>query len=194
MTIETLEKLCKAMVLLMKPLVEIVIHDRTTDTIFFIDGGLSRRKTGDPSLLNEPIEENLDKIVYEKVGFDGRVIKSISVPIEDKWLICINCDVCVFEKMQELSQYFLNTPSLAPESLFKNDWQERLNKAVHACITQKDWTFNTLNGKQKKEIVHYLYTISAFEQKHAADYIAQTLEMGRATIFNYLKEWKSTAK
>ncbi len=36
----------------------------------------------------------------------------------------------------------------------------------------------------------YLFDIGAFHEKNAADYVANVLNMGRATIFNYLKEFR----
>ena len=184
--------LCNAIVLLMKPLVEIVIHDIKSNTICYIEGELSKRKIGDLSLLEvTETEENIDKIVYPKLSFDGRLIKSISVPLGDQWLVCINCDISVFNQMQILSQQFLKvSPQPTPQSLFKNDWQEKLHIAVHSFLQEKKWDFDHLTGSQKKEVVRHLFALDAFNEKNAADYVATTLNMGRATIFKYLKEWR----
>ncbi len=184
--------LCNALVLLLKPLVEVVIHDLKTGTICYIEGTLSKRKVGDPSLLNaSDIEEHLDLIVYPKINFNGRLVKSISVLLSDELLLCINCDVSIFEQMQSLSKQLLTTTyRTGPESLFKNDWQERLHHSIHAFLTKNDWHFDCLTQAQKKELVHYLFINNAFHEKNAATYVATALSMGRATIFNYLKEWK----
>lgn len=186
--------LCKAIVLLLDPLVEIVIHDLASDTICFIAGQLSKRKIGDASLLNsEELEENLEAITYPKLNFDGRLIKSISVPVNEQYLICINCDVSVFSQMQILSESFLvSQQAKIPESLFKKDWQEKLHSAIHFYLKEKQWNFNELSLKQKKDVVHYLFQKNAFTEKNAADYIANVLGLGRATIFNYLKSWRTT--
>jgi D-arginine utilization repressor len=187
--------LCNAMVLLMKPLVEIVIHDLASGTISYIAGDLSKRKVGDLSLLDlTKLEADLDKIVYPKLNFDGRLIKSISVPLEAPWLVCINCDVSVFSQMHSLSQLFLKVGHTAgPESIFKNDWQDKLHVAVHTFLEGKNWCFENLTSSQKKEVAKHLFTAGAFNEKNAADYVASTLNMGRATIFKFLKEWKKNA-
>ncbi len=193
MEFSTLTQFCNAFILLMKPLVEIVIHDLDAETIAYINGDISMRKVGDPSLLDsQELEENLDRIVYPKLSHDGRLIKSISVPIDKKWLVCINCDVSVFGQMEVITQQFLRMiPEKCPESLFKNDWQERLHVAIHAYLKEKSWNYQYLTGRQKKEVAHHLFQIGAFAEKHAADYVASALNMGRATIFNYLKEWRT---
>jgi predicted transcriptional regulator YheO len=189
--------LCDALVLLLKPLVEIVIHDIESDTICYINGDLSKRQVGDPSLLGadelkaaDP-HKDLATIVYPKLNFDGRIVRSISVPLEGKWLLCINCDVSVFNQMHSLSQHFLkHNLDSQPASLFKNDWQEKLHNAIHLMLLENGWKFDMLTGKQKKSVVHHLFVSGAFAEKNAADYIAETLGLGRATVFKYLKEWR----
>ncbi len=190
MTISNYIPLCNSIVMLMKPLVEVVIHDLASDTICYINGNLSKRKSGDPSLLKtKEFEVNIDKIIYPKINFDGRLIKSISIPVESKWLICINCDISVFNQMKDLGEVFLNQDEInKPESLFKNDWQERLHIAIHTFLDKKKWNFDDLNASKNKELVGYLFTIGAFAEKNAADYVAHILKLGRATIFKYLKE------
>lgn len=192
MNLSTYTSIADALVLLMSPLVEIVIHDFESGTIRYIKGGLSKRKAGDPSLLEMgELEENIDKTVYSKLNFDGRLIKSISVPLSDKWLMCINCDISIFNDMQRLSGNILHaTHQNKPEGLFKNDWQDKLHIAIHGFLQDKNWRFETLSGAEKKELVKYLFEQGAFHETNAADYVANILGMGRATIFKYLKEWR----
>ena len=185
--------LCNSIVILMKPLVEVVIHDLTSDTIYYINGNLSNRKLGDPSLLKiKNFETDINKTIYPKINFDGRLVKSISIPVENKWLICINCDVSIFNQMKDLGTVFLNQDETSkPENLFKNDWQERLHIAIHTFLNKKKWHFDDLNSSKNKELVEYLFTIGAFDEKNAVDYVAHILQIGRATIFKYLKELRN---
>ena len=190
--------ICNAIVSLLKPLVEIVIHDLKTDKIIYIVGDLSKRNVGDPSLLDidiNNIEHEVEQVIYPKLNFDGRLIKSISIPLKEneqiKALLCINCDISVFSQMQTLSQALLpNIEIKKPDMLFKNDWQERLHLAIHNSLEEKKWNFESLLPKQKKILVHELFIAGAFTEKNAADYIAKILDMGRATLFKYLKEWR----
>jgi predicted transcriptional regulator YheO len=193
MTITNYIPICDGIVLIMKPLVEVVIHDLTSDTICYINGNLSKRKIGDPSLLEiKDFEPDIDKIVYPKLSFDGRLIKSISIPVERKWLICINCDTSIFNQMKNLSEIFLNHDNInKPESLFKNDWQERLHVVIHNFLREKNWNFNDLNTPKNKELIKHLFDIGVFAEKNAANYVAQVLKLGRATIFKYLKELRN---
>ena len=181
-----------ATVLLLDPLLEIVIHDLASGTICFIAGDLSKRQIGDASLLDdEALEENLPHITYPKLNFDGRLIKSISVPTDNQFLICMNCDISIFKQIQTFTESFtMSSESNMPNSLFKQDWQEKLHLVIHAYLNKKAWVFEALNQKQKKEVVYYLFQEGAFKEKNAADYIASVLKIGRATIFNYLRAWR----
>ena len=192
MSISSYIPLCDAITLLMNPLVEVVIHNLKSDTIHYINGNLSQRKVGDPSLLQtQEFEAAIDKVVYPKINFDGRLIKSISIPIENKWLICINCDISIFSQLKDISALFLaHRDTEKPSSLFKNDWQERLHVTIHHFLKQNGWVFEELNHYQKKQLVRYLFDCAAFNEKNAANYVAHTLKLGRATIFKYLKEWR----
>jgi len=189
--ISTYQSLCDALALLFHPLVEAVVHDRTADRIVAIAGALSSRRVGDPSLLSqEPLPADLAQTVYRKMTPDGRLIKSISVPLDDQFLLCINSDVSVFSSFQVLLGQLIAVGGQQPEVLFKNDWQERVHQVIAAFLKEKGWDLSQLSGKQKRALVQHLFEHGAFTEKNAADYIAQVLAMGRATIFNYLRVWR----
>jgi predicted transcriptional regulator YheO len=191
MTLSNYIPICDAMVFLMHPLVEIVIHDIISDKIIYMNGGLSHRRVGDQSLMDKEGLRDIDKIVYPKINFDGRLVKSISVALDGKWLLCINYDVSLFSQMQGLSQIMLNRDNASqPKALFTNDWQEKLNMTVHTYLKNHNLSFDLLNSKNKKLLLEHLFALGAFSEKNAADYIAKILKMGRATVFKYLKEWR----
>lgn len=195
-SLKSYEIIARAVVRLFAPLVEVVIHDLATKKIVFIAGGLSKRVVGDDSLLGDsPMDwSTVDKDVYPKIGWDGRLIKAISLPLYDGdnivALMCINADVSVFESMRQLSAEILERESAQPEVLFRVDWQERLHVFVHTYLKRHGLALNSLATKEKKKLVRALYDAGVFEEKNAADYVAEVLDMGRATIFNYLREWR----
>lgn len=131
----------------------------------------------------------VDSVVYSKLNYDGRLIKSISVLLDEKWMLCINCDVSVFSKMQELSTSLLQMDN-RPQSLFSNDWQEKLHSSIHGYLQTYNLSFENLSQADKEVLVKHLFELGAFQEKNAADYVAKVLGLGRATIFKYLKEWR----
>lgn len=182
--------ICDAIVRLMDPLVEVVIHDINQKSIVYIHGKLSKRKVGDASLLDADELNHIDQIVYSKINFNGRLIKSISVLLEEKWMLCINCDVSIFNKMRELSAALLQM-SNQPESLFTHDWQEKLHISIHSYLQNHNLSFDHLSQNDKKALAKRLFDLGAFHEKNAADYVAKVLDLGRATVFKYLKEWRN---
>jgi len=196
MTVNLYIPLCQALVKLMAPLVEVVIHNIESNSIVFIEGNLSPRKIGDASLLDVNVQD-VKQVVYSKLNWDGRPLRSISIPLtfneeRPKFLLCINFDVSVFVQVEALvSSVFNHSLEEQPEVLFKNDWQERLHTWVHKILKRYSWKLDSMNNKQKKYLVEELFRQGAFNQKNAADYVAKILNMGRATIFNYLREWRN---
>lgn len=185
--------ICTAFVRLMDPLLEIVIHDLKSNKIVYINGSLSQRKVGDPSLLDiESLElSNIDEVIYPKINFDGKLIKSISVPLEGRWLLCINADISIFSKMKILADTLIGSSiSAQPHSLFANDWQEKLHIAINDYLQKHGLLFDHLSSAERKSLVHHLFIMDAFNEKNAADYVAKILSLGRATVFKYLKEWR----
>lgn len=192
MSLSTYIPICDALVQLMAPLIEVVIHHIDSDSIIYISGDLSGRKKGDPSLLDKAALSEMQQVVYPKVNFDGKLVKSISVPVEGEWVLCINCDVSVFNKMYELSKALLESSMEAqPKALFANDWQEKLHRSIHEYVQNHQLSFEHLTQKHKKMLVTHLFELGAFNEKNAADYVAKVLRLGRATVFNYLKELRS---
>jgi predicted transcriptional regulator YheO len=198
MNLKTYLLIARSIVKLMHPLVEVVIHEIASGKIVFIEGGLSARKVGDPSLLETDVEnwqEEINQKIYPKLGLDGRLIKSISIPINEKhntkFLLCINCDVSLFKDMGSFADTFLRgIENAQPACLFKSDYQERMHAFLHQILKEKGWKLGALSTKEKREIVKLLFEQGAFDEKNAADTIAKLLGMGRATIFNYLKTWR----
>ena len=180
---------------LMAPLAEVVIHNISTNSICFIEGSLSNRKVSDPSFLDvdlKQLEQQIEQVVYPKVNFDGKLIKSVSIPIKDGdcliAIMCLNVDVSVFSQMQQLAQAFLLPATNQPETLFKNDWQEKVHQALYQWLGDHHLKVESLTNAQKKQVVQEMYAQGAFHEKKAADYIASILGLSRASVFNYLKE------
>ncbi len=200
MNIKPYQRMGEALVQLLPKLLEVVIHDLEQDCIVWIAGSLSSRKSGDSSSLDlTPREiESLEAGCYSKLNQDGRLLRAISIPLRDsagkaKILVCINFDVSIFKQMETLSQSLLNfNLGHEPEPLFRSDWQQKILNSIHQSLQANGLNLEALTRKQKKQLVQQLYIHGAFEHKNAADFIAQTLHMGRATIFNYLREWRQS--
>lgn len=181
---------------LLYPYAEVVIHDLRKMKIFAILNAFSKRKIGDPSLLQESMDlKSLPDHFppYFTTNWDGRRLKSTTATLRDVkgkavGLLCINLDVT---KMTEISQFltlFASPPKQElPEELFQDDPREKIHACVLGYLKEKKLTIETLTSKDKKALVLYLDEVGAFEIKNAATLIGRFLNLSRATVYNYLR-------
>lgn len=183
---------------LLHPHAEVVVHDIKLNQIVAIFHPFSKRRVGDSSLFTpEEKMATLENCIgpYEKRNWDGRKLKSVSSIIKDEnnksvGMLCINLDISKLEKINDLITLFIGKENFIPQPnpLFQDDWQEKINKYIHAYLIEHHLTLESLSRTEKKELIEHLHTIGAFSAKNAALYIAQIIGVSRATIYNYLSE------
>lgn len=187
----------QAITALLHPHAEVVIHDLKTGQIAAIYNSFSKRKVGDESLIEElPDYDSLPDIfpIYTKVNWDGKKLKSTTATLRDKnstpiGLLCINLDVSKWEEFRHILDQWSNIPSYQnqPEVLFKDDWREKINLYVSDYLTKEGLTFKMLSKEKKRDLIQVLHREGAFKAKNAANYVADVLDLSRATVYNYLR-------
>jgi len=190
---------CDAIAQLLQPQAEVVLHDLSSETVVYIANPFSKRELGEPSLLHE-IDFKPDVHLigpYEKINFDGRHLKSISAVLRDAQgaavgVLCINMDVTHLQTAIDLLGALARVPHThsQPAALFNEDWHERINQYIHQWTQSKAVTIADMTRDQKRQLVLELASDGAFGGKHAAAYISRVLQMGRATVYNYLRAAK----
>ena len=105
--------LADAIPLLIGDRVEVVVHDLTSETIAHIVNPFSQRKPGDPSNMQEIDFQPSDTVIgpYEKVNWDGNVIRSISVVMrhengDAEFVLCINHDQVDLQHLQRAVRFY----------------------------------------------------------------------------------------
>ena len=100
----------------------------------------------------------------------------------------INFDLTKWEELHHfLGNWLSHVTHAQPTVLFKDDWREKINSYVTDYLTRVGTTLKLLNKEKKKALVLALHKEGAFKAKNAANYVADVLELSRATIYNYLK-------
>ena len=183
------------------PHAEVVLHDLRTQKIDYIANNLSKREVGDDAALEDMVEEGTDETnigPYEKLNWDGQKIRSLSTVLRDETgqpvaVLCINLNISMFESMKAALDLFLSSSKVIPQpdALFRDDWQERINTFLNSWLRERQLSFNLLNRDHKRELVLALHAEGAFKGKSAANYVANVLNMGRATVYKHLKELKA---
>lgn len=186
---------------LLHPFAEVVIHDLEKDQVAAIFNALSKREVGDSSYLDRIDFDHKGKIPdiigpYEKLNFDGRKLKSISIVIKSAkglalGFLCINLDVSVFTKYQGILNTFLSSfdshNTQETEVIFKDDLYEQINVFVQNYCIENNLNIDALSRAEKKHLILKLKQHGALHGKNSSHYIARTLDISRATVYNYLK-------
>ena len=185
------------------PHAEVVLHDLRTQKVDYIANNISKRVIGDDAALEDMLSGEIDERTigpYEKLNWDGQKIRSVSSVLRDAAgtpiaVLCINLNISLFETAKQALDLFLSSSKLVPQpdALFRDDWQERINTFLHSWLRQRQLGLNLLTRDHKRELVEALYAEGAFKGKSAANYVANVLNMGRATVYKHLKEIKGEA-
>lgn len=189
-----------SMATLLFPHAEVILHDLASQTVVHIANNISKRKIGDDSALEEiagDLTTQLSIGPYEKLNWDGQKVRSItSVLLDDKGrpevALCINLNYSVLEQARDALNLFFQASRMVaqPEALFRDDWQERINTFLHAWLQERHLGLNSLGRDDKRNLIEALYHEGAFEGRSAYDYIANVLNMGRATVYKYVKAFR----
>jgi D-arginine utilization repressor len=183
------------------PFAEVVVHDLTSQTIVHIANNLSRRELGDTSALDDLAHTEAESVIgpYEKRNWDGGRMRSVSLVMRDDaqspiGVVCINLNIAVFDQARATLDLLVSGARVVPqpEQLFRDDWQERINIFLHRWLADRQLTLAALSRERKRELVTALEHDGAFRGRSAANYVASVLGIGRATVFKYLKEVRST--
>ncbi|WP_145559344.1 helix-turn-helix transcriptional regulator [Yersinia bercovieri] len=182
------------------PYAEVAIHDVASQSLIYIANNYSQRELGEDSNLSDLQFDQHSQVIgpYQKRNWDGRQLRSISTVLRDDQeqpigLLCINLDITVFESAKAALDMFLSGHQLQPQPdvLFQDDWQERINTYIHNWLQQQQLTLATLNSVSRRMLIEALYQQGAFNGKNAAGYVAKILGIGRATVYNQLKNIKN---
>jgi predicted transcriptional regulator YheO len=192
-----------AIATVLKPHVEVVIHDLSSGTVHHIANGMSRRKPGEPSLTELQDVGSLDQPVigpYRKTNWDGRKLKSITAVLQDAsgypaGLMCINVDVTMFETLQAISRDFLrfSDDAARPSVLFQNDWREEANEIVGQFLTDRGTTLSSMALEERMALIEALDARGLFDVRNAVPHIARVTKLSRATLYKTLKAVRAEA-
>jgi D-arginine utilization repressor len=183
--------------LLFQPYTEVVLHDLATKTVLYVANNQAERELGDDSAPDEIAFDPSEMVIgpYEKLGRDGRKVRSISIVLrteagEPIGVMRINFHLDALEKARQAMDLLLSRAILQPqpEKLFRDDWEDRVNVFFDHWLQERKLTSSMLTREHKRELIEALYEQGAFNGKSAANYVAKVLSMARATIFNHLKE------
>jgi len=184
---------CGAIVRLLGPYAEVVLHDRKKDRVLGIWNPLSRRKPGEPSLLSEldalsPSEPGVYG-PYEKVLAGGRKLSSVSAVLDDV-VLCINFERTPFEEAARVLSAFAAPMAGPTEPLVERDWVEWVEQTIAAFVRERGRPVERLTRDDRIAILTELEEHGIFAVRKAVPAVARTLRVSRSTIYALLTELK----
>ena len=200
MTLQNYKAIADSISLLLYPHAEVIVHDLASQTVAYIADNFSQRQLGDDSAIDDELDALLEGVnlgPYEKLNWNGQKVRAISTVLRNEagvaeHLMCINLNVSVLEQAHAALEAFFQVSRVVakPDALFRNDWQERINTFLHGWLQANGLSLQTLKMKDKRTLVQALHAEGAFGGRSGADYVANVLSMGRATVYKYLKDLK----
>lgn len=188
-----------AVVTLFDPFVEVAIHDLQNGILAAIYNSFSKRKVGEKSPLKElkvNIEEFPDVFPpYNRRNWDGRELKCTSITLRDEMgkpiiLICLNVDTSLLVQTQNILEAFLKIKekSVNPIEAHGEGCEQQISFLTEHFLKERRISKNSLDRNSKKELIEFLYYKGVFHFKNSVPFVAKSLKLSRASIYNYIKE------
>lgn len=188
-----------AIVALFDPFVEVAVHDLQNGTLAAIYNSFSKRKIGEKSPLKE-LKVNIDEFPdvfspYKRRNWDGKELKCTSITLRDEagnpvLLICFNLDASVLVQTKDILEAFLKikTESANPIEAYAEGYEQQISSLTAHFLKEHQISKNSLDRNNKKELIEFLYRKGVFHFKNSVPFIAKSLKLSRASIYNYIKE------
>jgi D-arginine utilization repressor len=192
--------ICDALAKLFAPHAEVVLHNLSSNTIHHFANCFSKRRIDQSSLTDISDVDFAQSVIgpYTKTNWNGRRLKSVSAVIRDIsgnpiGLMCINHDVEAFSGVLEQLIELVGKPApmATVTKLFSSDWRERINEHVATFLVEYNAILAGLGADDVNHLIASLDTAGFFEIRNATNYIAEVLNVSRATLYNRLKRVRS---
>ena len=188
---------------------EVVLHDFSGpqhSIIFIANGHVTGRKVGDP-ITDFALaswreggfgDGSQDKLLnYKTRTKDGRILKSSSVFIKNEknkivGCLCINYDMTGHLMFENIINEFctINELNEEKEETFVKDVDEILDNIIGKAIEEINKPVSLMQKEDNLRVVQIVDKKGGFMIKGSIDQLAQSLNVSRYTIYNYLDELK----
>lgn len=191
---------------------EVVVHDfKDLDhsVIFIVNGHISNRKIGDAASelgIRRLLEQDIPDVLVNYINQNsrGQKFKSASIAIRDDdgkmiGAFCFNFDFSHFEQFQKFLEIFISCEnnSLVGLNDINNKYlthEEGIQDEIKNYLFANGLSAVQLTYKDKQEIVTYLHQRGIFNKRGAILTIANSLQVTRQCIYNYLELVKNKKK
>lgn len=191
---------------------EVVLHDLSLlpNSIVAVFGDVTGRRHGDPAtdlLLQQAVQGFTEHdLGYETVLSDGRRMRSSTMIIRDVAgnpvaALCINTDISAWMAIKQIADVMVSVAGVkegdrpvalpaVPETkeMFVKDVDELASYLIHQTVAGIGIPVGQMKKEHKLQVVAELKARGLFLLREAVEMIAESLEVSRFTIYNYLNE------
>ncbi|MBE6012580.1 MAG: transcriptional regulator [Lachnospiraceae bacterium] len=190
---------------------EFILHDLSElqNSVTLVVGNITGRQIGAPTtnLVMEALEKYGDQaedmLGYLSVSKDGRRLKSYTIFIRDEngkivGCYCCNIDLTEFNIMENFLKNFcaINDPSenekKSKTEVFAQEISDVVEDIIKYEISRYDRPVPHMNRADKIQLVTLLESKGVFDVKGAADIVSHYMGVSVFTVYNYLKEIRSS--
>ena len=183
----------------------LVLHDFSDpekSIVCIANGNITGRKVGDTldalgfQLLRQPPKADL--LNYQTTTKSGKVLRSSSIFLRNEkgeivGSICVNYDVTGVARLQEWLQETIGPVEPGPREEFEHSVDEVLDRLVQDAVHGTGKNIADLRRNDKIAIIAHLESKGAFLIRYSVDRIAESLNISKYTIYNYLAEIKQSS-
>jgi predicted transcriptional regulator YheO len=186
--------IAEAIVGLLHPYAEVVLHDVASGRVVRIWNAFSSRKAGDFSHLEGAPDLFPDSAIigpYEKALSKGGRTKSITATLSDSTgrnvgFFCINLDVSVIDTAASMLTAFASPEVMRPEPIYRNDLQEHINYMVRDFLLSLNKTIELLDRRERALFVTKIDQAGLFQARNSVPLVAKAIGLSRASVYNIL--------
>jgi predicted transcriptional regulator YheO len=202
---ELLRRIAVAITALFSPYCEVVIHDFSNleHSIVHLEGNITGRSLGGSAtdLLISQVSSGdtaEDPTNYLTSLAQGRVMKSCTVFLRDEdgkacGAFCVNFDITPFLGFQNhLSKFLATDERNEITELLSDDLRETLHSVIAQTLYQMGESHAILDRDAKVELIRRLDEKGIFQVNKAVPLLADLLGFSRATVYNYLRDARSS--
>jgi predicted transcriptional regulator YheO len=167
--------LAEALANLLAPMVEVALFKQQDELVCVFN-----RLTKDAVPLLMP--NQVTKLLINK----NQHAKALVAPLTQRYYLRLIADTALFESLQGFLQQYLITPSVkATETIH---WQQVVDQLINKYLQEHQTTLAALNTREKRALILLLHDNDIFRYQDASKYLANKIQVSRATIYNYLNQ------
>jgi len=171
------ERLAETLSTLFYPMAEVALYDKNDQVVCLFN------RLTQTSLPKGPAYEKIDVCINK-----NQCAKAVTIPLDDDYYLQLIVETTLLSSLKTfLNQYLCNKVETAADNS-EPDWQQCLAKIIECHCQKNNIGLSALTAQDKRVIVLSAHEKDLFRYQEASKYLAQALNVSRATIYNYLNQ------